>query len=93
MLIHGGTSGIGVTAIQLAQSLRRHRLSPPPAARRSARPACELGADAAIDYRTQDFAAEIKALTGGKRVDVVLDMVGGAYFDRNLRSWRWMDGW
>src|SRR5690606_13945002 len=51
----------------------------------------ELGADAAIDYKTEDFAARIKALTGGKGVDVVLDMVGAPYFTKNLRCLK-MDG-
>ena len=53
---------------------------------RNARPACELGADLAINYRTQDFVAEVKAATGGRGVDVILDMVGGDYIARNYEA-------
>jgi len=84
MLIHGGTSGIGVTAIQLAKAFGATVYATAGSAEKVA--ACiDIGADAAIDYRTQDFVEEIKALTAGKGVDVVLDMVGAPYFSRNLR--------
>jgi NADPH2:quinone reductase len=85
VLIHGGTSGIGVTAIQLAKAFGARVITTAGNATKCA--AClELGADAAIDYRTQDFAAEVKRLTDGKGVDVILDMVGADYFARNLQS-------
>ena len=85
VLIHGGTSGIGVTAIQLAKAFGARVFATAGNAAKCA--AClELGADAAIDYRAQDFAEEVKRLTDGKGVDVVLDMVGADYFARNLKS-------
>ena len=85
VLIHGGTSGIGVTAIQLAKAFGARVITTAGSAAKCA--AClELGADAAIDYRTQDFAEEVKRLTDGKGVDVILDMVGADYFARNLKS-------
>ncbi|MGG5818125.1 NAD(P)H-quinone oxidoreductase [Falsiroseomonas sp. HW251] len=90
VLIHGGTSGIGVTAIQLAKAFGATVYATAGSAEKVA--ACrELGADEAIDYRQQDFAEEVKRLTGGKGVDVVLDMVGAPYFPRNLRCLK-LDG-
>ncbi len=84
VLIHGGTSGIGVTAIQLAKAFGARVLATAGSAAK-----CEamrkLGADAAIDYKTQDFVEEVKRLTDGRGVDVLLDMVGADYFQRNLR--------
>ncbi len=89
-LIHGGTSGIGVTAIQLA-----HEFGATVYATAGSDQKCAamlgFGADGAINYRTQDFAAEIRALTAGKGVDVILDMVGGPYMQRDIRSLA-MDG-
>ncbi|NKC30667.1 NAD(P)H-quinone oxidoreductase [Falsiroseomonas selenitidurans] len=90
ILVHGGTSGIGVTAIQLAKAFGATVYATAGSAAKVA--AClELGADAAIDYRAEDFQARIKALTGGKGVDVVLDMVGAPYFTQNIRSLK-LDG-
>jgi NADPH2:quinone reductase len=90
VLIHGGTSGIGVTAIQLAKAFGATVFATAGSPEKVA--AClELGADAAIDYREQDFAEEVKKLTGGKGVDVVLDMVGAPYFARNIRCLK-LDG-
>jgi NADPH2:quinone reductase len=90
VLIHGGTSGIGVTAIQLAKAFGATVLATAGSADKVA--ACrDLGADAAFDYRAQDFVEEVKAATGGKGVDVVLDMVGAPYFARNIRCLR-LDG-
>ena len=83
-LIHGGTSGIGVTAIQLAREFGATAYATAGTAEKCA--AClALGATAAINYREQEFADEIQALTDGRGVDVVLDMVGAPYAERNLR--------
>ncbi len=90
VLVHGGTSGIGVTAIQLAKAFGATVYATAGSAEK-VKACLDLGADAAIDYKTQDFAEEVKRLTDGKLCDVILDMVGGAYFQRNLRSLR-MDG-
>ncbi len=85
VLIHGGTSGIGVTAIQLAAAFGATAYATAGSDEKCA--AClRLGAAAAINYRTQDFADEIARLTDGAGVDVVLDMVGGPYAAANLRS-------
>ena len=90
VLIHGGSSGIGVTAIQLAKEIGATIYATAGSAEKCA--ACEaLGATAAINYREADFAEEIKRLTGGRGVDVVLDMVGAPYATRNIRSLA-MDG-
>lgn len=84
-LIHGGTSGIGVTAIQLAKALGSKVYTTAGSAEKCA--ACvSLGADRAIDYTSENFADVIKAETAGKGVDVILDMVGGDYIDRNIKS-------
>jgi NADPH2:quinone reductase len=85
LLVHGGSSGIGVTAIQLAKARGSRVFATAGSAEKCA--ACErLGAERAIDYRAADFAAVVKELTGGRGVDVILDMVGGDYFARNLES-------
>ncbi|WP_270938059.1 NAD(P)H-quinone oxidoreductase [Falsiroseomonas oryzae] len=90
VLIHGGTSGIGVTAIQLAKAFGATVFATAGSPGKVA--AClELGADAGIDYRAQDFVEEVKTLTGGKGVDVVLDMVGAPYFAKNIRCLK-LDG-
>lgn len=84
-LIHGGSSGIGTTAIQLAKAFGAKVLTTAGSAEKCA--ACrELGADAAINYREQDFAEAVKELTDGKGVDVILDMVGGPYIAKNVAS-------
>ena len=83
LLVQGGTSGIGVTAIQLAAALG-HRVFATAGSDEKAR-ACEaLGAERGINYRTEDFVAVVKELTGGKGVDVILDMVGGDYLPREI---------
>ena len=83
-LVHGGTSGIGVTAIQLAKAFGATVFATAGSAEKCA--ACvALGADRAIDYTAEDFAEVIKAETKGG-VDLILDMVGGDYIDRNIRS-------
>ncbi|MGO8857272.1 MAG: NAD(P)H-quinone oxidoreductase [Steroidobacteraceae bacterium] len=84
VLIHGGTSGIGTTAIQLATALGA-RVYATAGSDDKAR-ACErLGAVRGINYRTEDFVEVVHQDTAGKGVDVILDMVGGNYFDRNLQ--------
>ncbi len=90
VLIHGGTSGIGVTAIQLAKAFGARVLATA-GSDEKCKACLDLGADAAINYRTQDFVEEVKRLTEGKLADVVLDMVGAEYFQRNLRCLA-MDG-
>jgi NADPH:quinone reductase len=83
ILVHGGSGGIGTTAIQLAKLFGSHVIATAGAADKCA--FCRtLGADHAIDYKTQDFVAEVKALTTKRGVDVILDMVGGAYIQKNL---------
>jgi NADPH:quinone reductase len=89
-LIHGGTSGIGVTAIQLAKAFGA-RVIATAGSDDKCKACLELGADAAINYRTQDFVEEVKRLTDGTLANVVLDMVGADYFGRNLRCLA-MDG-
>lgn len=84
LLVHGGSSGIGITAIQLARAL-----GSPVYVTAGSDAKCEacrsLGASEAINYRTQDFEVEIKRITQGRGVDVILDMVGGSYTPKNLR--------
>jgi putative PIG3 family NAD(P)H quinone oxidoreductase len=83
ILVHGGSSGIGTTAIQLARALGSRVFATAGSAEKCA--ACErLGAERCINYRDTDFVAAIKELTGGRGVDVVLDMVAGDYVPRNL---------
>ena len=83
LLVHGGSSGIGTTAIQLAKAFGARVFTTAGSPEKCR--ACEaLGADRAIDYRAEDFVAVIKELTGKKGVDVILDMVGGDYVQRNL---------
>ncbi len=84
LLVHGGTSGIGLTAIQLAKAFGVTVIATAGSAEKVA--FCQtMGADLAIDYRTQDFVAEVAEFTGKRGVDVVLDMVGGDYVERNLK--------
>jgi NADPH:quinone reductase len=85
LLVHGGSSGIGIAAIQMAHRLGSRVIATAGSADKCA--ACEsLGAERAVDYRQQDFVAAAKEFTGGKGVDVVLDMVGGDYIQRNLSA-------
>lgn len=87
ILIHGGSSGIGTTAIQLARAFGATAYVTVGNGEKAA--FCEkLGAAKAINYRDQDFVEEIKSLTDGAGVDVVLDMVGGDYLARNIRVLR-----
>ncbi|MGV1751385.1 NAD(P)H-quinone oxidoreductase [Agrobacterium sp. CG674] len=83
VLIHGGSSGIGTTAIQLAKAFGAEVYTT--AGSKEKCDACEkIGAKRAINYREEDFAEVIKAETGGKGVDVILDMIGASYFEKNL---------
>ena len=85
LLIQGGSSGIGVTAIQLAKALGARVLVTAGSDEKCA--ACvALGADHAINYKTADFAEEVKKLTNGQGVDVILDMVAGSYVAREIES-------
>lgn len=84
-LFHGGTSGIGTTAIQLATA-RGARVLATAGSDGKCR-ACEaLGAERGINYRTADYAAVVKELTGGRGVDLILDHIGAEYFERNLAA-------
>ena len=85
LLIQGGSSGIGVTAIQIAKALGARVLVTAGSDEKCA--AClALGADHAINYKTADFAEEVKKLTNGQGVDVILDMVAGSYVTREVES-------
>jgi NADPH:quinone reductase-like Zn-dependent oxidoreductase len=86
VLIHGGSSGIGTTAIQLAKAFGASAIYATAGSREKCRACEKLGATLGIDYKQQDFAEVIKAETGGKGVDVILDMIGAAYFEKNLAS-------
>jgi NADPH2:quinone reductase len=82
LLVHGGTSGIGTTAIMLAKAFGATVITTAGSDDKCA--ACRrLGADLAINYKTDDFVAAAKAFTNGRGVDVILDMVGGDYIDKN----------
>ena len=85
LLVHGGSSGIGTTAIQLAKQFGAKVFVT--AGSEDKCEACrKLGADLAINYKTEDFVAKVKDVTGGKGVDVILDMVGGDYIERNYEA-------
>ena len=85
LLVHGGSSGIGTTAIQLA-----HHLGARVAITAGSDEKCEacrkLGADIAINYKRDDFVEAVRDFTAGRGADVILDMVGGSYFERNIRA-------
>jgi len=83
VLVHGGTSGIGTMAIALGRLFGLETIVTCGTAAKCAR-AIDLGASHAIDYSAQDFVAEVKRITGGEGVQIVLDMVGGDYLPRNL---------
>ncbi|MEQ9813643.1 MAG: NAD(P)H-quinone oxidoreductase [Azospirillaceae bacterium] len=85
LLVHGGSSGIGTTAIQLAKAAGASVFVTAGSAEKCQ--ACrDLGADLAINYREEDFVEAVKQATGGRGVDMVLDMVGGDYIQRNLKA-------
>jgi len=84
-LVHGGTSGIGTTAIQLAKAIGATVITTAGSAEKC--DACrKLGADVAVNYKTEDFVAATKAATGDKGANVILDMVGGDYIARNYEA-------
>ncbi|MES2321571.1 MAG: NAD(P)H-quinone oxidoreductase [Pseudomonadota bacterium] len=83
LLVQGGSSGIGVTAIQMATALG-HRVFATAGSDDKCRACVELGAERAINYKTEDFVAVVKTLTDGKGVDVILDMVAGEYVAREI---------
>jgi NADPH:quinone reductase len=85
LLVHGGSSGIGTAAIQLAKAFGARVVTTAGSAEKC--DACrQLGADVAVNYKAQDFVAATKAATDGKGADVVLDMVGGDYIERNYEA-------
>jgi NADPH2:quinone reductase len=84
LLVHGGAGGIGTAAIQLAKAFGA-RVYTTAGSEEKCRFCLQLGADAAINYRTEDFVARVTSLSGGIGVDVILDMIGGDYFPRNLK--------
>jgi len=85
LLIHGGSSGIGTTAIQLGKAFGAKVIIT--AGSQDKCDACvKLGADLAVNYKTSDFVAETKAFTGGNGANVILDMVGGDYIERNYEA-------
>jgi NADPH:quinone reductase len=84
VLIHGGSSGIGITAIQMAKAWGA-TVYCTVGTDEKAQACLRVGADAAINYRNQDFVSEARRLTSNRGVDVVLDMVGGPYIERNLK--------
>ena len=85
VLVHGGTSGIGTTAIMLAKAFGAKVITTAGSAEKC-EAAKKLGADVAINYKTEDFVAATKDATGGKGANVILDMVGGDYIDRNYEA-------
>src|SRR4030095_15566729 len=85
VLVHGGTSGIGTMAIALGRLFGLKVIVTCGSDEKCAR-ALEIGAEAAVNYRTADFVEAARRLTDGKGVDVVLDMVGGDYVARNLKA-------
>jgi len=86
LLVHGGSSGIGTTAIQLASAMGA-RVFVTAGSEEKCQACLDLGAEAAINYKTHDFVSEIKALTGDG-VDMILDMVGGDYLPRDIKCLR-----
>jgi NADPH:quinone reductase len=85
LLVHGGSSGIGTAAVQLAKAMGARVIATAGSPEKCA--ACrKLGADVAIDYKSEDFVAATKAATDGKGADLILDMVGGDYIDRNYEA-------
>ncbi|MFG1374420.1 NAD(P)H-quinone oxidoreductase [Xanthobacter oligotrophicus] len=85
LLLHGGSSGIGTTAIQLAKAFGA-RVVVTAGSDEKCDACLKLGADLAVNYRTQDFVAEVKSFTAGKGANVILDMIGGPYIQKNYEA-------
>jgi NADPH:quinone reductase-like Zn-dependent oxidoreductase len=85
LLVHGGASGIGTMAIQLAKAVGA-RVAVTAGGPRKLERCRELGADILIDYREQDFGVEIRKATDGAGADVILDIIGAKYLDRNVKA-------
>lgn len=85
LLVHAGTSGIGTTTIQLATALG-HRVFTTASSDEKCQQCLELGAKATINYQSEDFVRRVKELTNGQGADVILDMVGGDYVQKNIRA-------
>lgn len=85
VLVHGGSGGVGTTAIQVATALGARVIATAGGPDRAARCA-RLGADVVVDHRSQDFVEVVLAATGGRGADVVLDVLGAAYLERNVRA-------
>ena len=84
-LVHGGSSGIGTTAIQLASQMGARVFATAGSAEKCAK-CVELGAERAINYKDEDFVEVTGELTGGRGLDLILDMVGGSYIPRNIKA-------
>ena len=85
VLVHGGSGGVGTIAIQVAAALGAHVVATAGGPERAARCAA-LGADVVVDHRSQDFVEEVRAATDGRGADVILDVVGAAYLERNVQA-------
>lgn len=85
LLVHGGSSGIGTMAIQLAKAVGA-KVAVTAGTKEKLERCAELGADVLINYREQDFVAEVKEATGGAGADVILDNMGAKYLDRNVQA-------
>jgi NADPH:quinone reductase-like Zn-dependent oxidoreductase len=85
LLVHGGASGIGTTAIQIAHQLGS-RVVVTVGSKEKQETCLGLGADVAVNYREQDFVDEVRAATGGRGADVILDNMGAKYLDRNVEA-------
>lgn len=85
VLVHGGTSGIGTTAIQLVRAFGARAFATA-GSDEKCRACVKIGAEEAINYRTEDFVARAKQLTGGAGVNVIIDIIGGDYVQRNIEA-------
>ncbi|MDG4864723.1 NAD(P)H-quinone oxidoreductase, partial [Streptomyces sp. T-3] len=85
LLVHGGSSGIGTMAIQLAKAIGA-KVAVTAGSKEKLAQCAELGADVLIDYREQDFLEEVRAATGGAGADVILDIIGAKYLERNVKA-------
>ncbi len=86
MLIHAAGSGVGVAAIQIARLMGATPVIGTAGSAEKLERAAELGLDVGVNYHEQDFAEEVARVTGGRGVDVVLDVIGASYWERNLKA-------